>query len=61
MTDDNLEQPPAGKIVESRTVYAVSEAYRTERRHVCGLSGYNPLIDPPCEGCIDRMKPNERP
>ena len=24
--------------------------------HVCGLMGYNPMIDPPCPGCLDRCK-----
>lgn len=25
-----------------------------DRAHVCGLSGYNGMIDPPCPGCQDR-------
>ena len=26
----------------------------TEARHVCGLAGFNPMIDPPCPGCAAR-------
>jgi hypothetical protein len=28
--------------------------------HVCGLQGYNPMIDPPCPGCEARhsLQPN---
>lgn len=25
-----------------------------EPAHICGLSGYNPIIDPPCQGCAWR-------
>lgn len=28
--------------------------------HVCGLQGYNPMIDPPCPGCEDRNRATER-
>lgn len=24
--------------------------------HVCGLAGYNPMIDKPCPGCEERIK-----
>ena len=26
-----------------------------EPQHVCGLQGYNPMIDPPCPGCEERF------
>ena len=25
--------------------------------HVCGLTGYNPMIDPECPGCVERHRP----
>lgn len=28
--------------------------------HVCGLSGYNPMIDPPCPGCEHRRQAWDR-
>jgi hypothetical protein len=27
-----------------------------DNRHVCGLSGYNGMIDPPCPGCEERNR-----
>ena len=31
---------------------AVSHGPATAPEHVCGLTGYNPMIDPPCPGCV---------
>lgn len=27
---------------------------KTKTEHVCGLQGYDPMIDPPCPGCLER-------
>ena len=35
---------------EQLTIPVVSEMLH----HVCGLQGYNPMIDPPCQACEER-------
>ena len=29
----------------------------SNNEHICGLQGYDPMIDPPCPGCQARRKP----
>lgn len=45
------------RLPEPRGVDAPPVAIPAERpapQHVCGLQGYNPMIDPPCQGCEAR-------
>jgi hypothetical protein len=39
---------------ELETLAQGPEAIYKGSQHVCGLQGYNPIIDPPCPACVER-------
>lgn len=63
LTDADLQRLAAKYFAESPERYARALALAKEvaalasaTTHVCGLSGYNGMIDPPCPGCEAREK-----
>lgn len=49
--------PERQEKVKHRIKELLAEQNKSPRvEHVCGLSGYNPMIDPPCPACAEHTR-----